>query len=86
MVAEAVCEGFRSLSNVHFLAFLAYDGIYNVSASVGESMFELEGLSGDSRVDGTVGEYYGAGKALSTVTESNSVLLRTCLYGDVGGG
>ena len=69
-----------------FWHFLAYDGIYSVSASAGESVFELEGLSGDGRVDGMVGEYFGAGKALSMVTESNSVLFRTYLYGDVGGG
>ena len=48
---------------------------YNVSASTGESVFELEGLSGDGRVGGMVGEYFGAGKALSTVTGFNSVLL-----------
>ena len=42
-----MCDGFRSLSYVHFLAFLAYDGIYHVSASTGESLSKLEGLSGN---------------------------------------
>ena len=70
VVAETVADGFRCLAYVHFGTFSARDDIDEISARAGELVSEVEGLFGDQRGDGMIGQKFRTCSTEGTITAS----------------